>query len=230
VTAVVDETPRDRTLVLSVPGPNRDAFRFVPGQFVVLKDPAWDARLQRPYSLSSAPFQDGVLEVTIRDSGRMGDHLYGARTGQRLQVLPPRGHFVLEVRPGQDLVLLGGGSGVAPFRSFVRHLAAAGHGEPVAVLSSARVPEDLVFHGELSRLAAENPWLRYLPTVSRPPPDSDWAGRRGRIDAALLGEVVRDPARTLLYACGPDEFVDEMERLAAERGVPRERVRRERWG
>jgi ferredoxin-NADP reductase len=229
VARVVQETPRDRTVVLRVPPEHRAAFRFVPGQFVVLRDPAWEERLQRPYSISSAPSDEGEIAVTVRDAGRFGDHLYSCEPGRRLEVMRPRGLFVLALPPGFDLVLAGGGAGVTPFRSFLRHLRHEGHRDRVVLLSSARVPEDLVFDAELRALEREAPWFRYLPTVTRPEGDA-WSGHRGRVDEALLAEAVPRPTRTAFYACGPNEFVDAMERLATAHGIPKPMVHRERWG
>ena len=58
--------------------------------------------------------------------------------------------------------------------------------------------------------------------------DADWAGPRGRLKREALAELVHDPA-TLCFVCGPPALVDEMPRLLAELGVPRERIRIEEW-
>jgi ferredoxin-NADP reductase len=230
VLRVVQETPRDRTVVLGVPAALRETFRFAPGQFVVLRDRAWSDRLQRPYSLSSAPDQADSLDVTVRDEGRFGRHLYERAPGDRLEARPPQGHFVLEVPTGFSLVLVSGGAGVTPFRGFLRHLRHEAHADPVVLLASARVPEDLVFHAEFEAHARESTWFRYEPTVTRAAPEDPWTGRRGRVDADLIAAAVPDPQRTVLYACGPSVFVDAVEHLATVRGVPKPLVRRERWG
>jgi ferredoxin-NADP reductase len=119
---------------------------------------------------------------------------------------------------------------VAPFRSFLRTLAHDGHRDPVTLVSSARTPEELVFHDELSGLERTHPWIRYVPTVTRPEGVVPPTTRVGRVDAALLHELAPDPRRTLLYACGPTTFVQAMVDLAATLGFPDENVRREKWG
>jgi ferredoxin-NADP reductase len=230
VAEVVQETPRDRTLVFRVPEDRAEAFRFRPGQFVTLRDPAWDPKIQRAYSISSSPLDGGTFTITVREMGRTGEHLYATRPGHRFQVFPPRGAFVLAVPPGERLVLLAGGSGVAPYRSFVRFLRAADHRDPVLLVVSARTPEELVFDSEFRAHASACPWFTYVPTVTRGEEAPTWTGRRGRVDEALLRSHVPDPARAVVYACGPTEFVEAMTALADRVGVPPARVKREKWG
>lgn len=227
---VLDETPKDRTLVFRVPPGAAEAFRFRPGQYVTFHDVLDGKPVVRSYSISSAPGEAGVFEVTVRNFGAYGMRLYAMRPGAELDARPPHGGFVLDVKPGQTLVLTAGGSGVAPYRGFVRALVAAGHRDPVTVVHSVREPAELVFRAELERTAREQPWLRYVPTVTRPPEGAAWTGRRGRVDAALLRSSWTDPARAIVYACGPNEFVDAMLAIAREAGLPADHLRREKWG
>ena len=229
---VVQETPRDRTLVLPVPLGSEAAFRFVPGQFVTLSDPADDATPPRrkAYSISSSPLDLGRVEVTVRDMGSFGDRLYHFPAGKVLSVIPPRGHFTLDPVISDDLVLTAGGSGVTPYRGFARFLRSRGHERPVTLLYSARVPEDLVFDFEFRRHAAECPWFHYVPAVTRLAPEAPFSGLRGRLTAETARPFVGEPARTTWYACGPNEFVDASLAIAEAIGIPKERRRKEKWG
>lgn len=232
---VVQETPKDRTLVFRVPTSARDAFRFQPGQFVTFHGEIGGRPVARSYSLSSAPEQVGTLDITVRDAGAYGAYLYALPVGQVLEAQPPRGGFTLDSTPGRRLLLSAGGSGVTPYRGFVRHLVAHGRVDPVALLHSARVPEELVFRAEFEATARAHPWLTYLPTVTRPEAAdpggaAGWTGRVGRIDANLVASLAPRPSEALLYACGPNEFVDAMVALARAAGLPPENVRREKWG
>lgn len=230
VARVTQETPQDRTLLLEPPPEARERMqRFVPGQFLVLHDTLDGAPIARAYSLSSAP--DAPLEITVRDMGTYGHHLYGLPVGARLHASPPRGHFTLEAQVQGPLLLAAGGAGLTPFRSFVRALAARGHRLPVAVLHSVRTPAELLFRAEFEALARAHPWLAYRPTVTRPQPGDGWSGPTGRLDAQRLAEALpAGPPPSLLYACGPTAFVDAALAAAAAVGLPANRLRRERWG
>ena len=230
VTRVVQETPRDRTFVFRVPPAQAHHFRFRPGQYVTVTDVVHEKPVRRSYSISSSPNQVGSFDVTVRDSGLFGDHFYHFTPGKRLQAMAPRGGFVLDVAPGRELLLTAGGSGVTPYRGFARYLAETGHDDPVTVLHSVREPADLVFREEFESVAARHAWFRYVPTVTRLPEGDPWPGRRGRVDAALVRSLLHDPASALLYACGPNAFVDHMIAVAREVGIPLDRCRREKWG
>jgi ferredoxin-NADP reductase len=236
IARVIQETPKDRSFVLRVPEGQEEAFRFRPGQYVSVRDPALVQPVARDYSLSSSPHDVGTVQITVRDVGRAGDHFYGCAAGSTVEITAPRGGFLLEPAAADRIVLAAGGSGVAPFRSFVLALRATGHGRPVTLIASARQPEHLVFDEEFRRHAKEaSAWFRYVPTVSGDGDDQatihgTWTGRRGRVDLALLREELRDPANTVLYACGPTAFVDAVADLAVQAGLPRDHLRRERWG
>lgn len=227
---VTQETPQDRTLRLEPPPAERERLqRFVPGQFLVLHDTLDGAPLARAYSLSSAPGEP--LEITVRDMGAYGHHLYGLPPGSVLQASPPRGHFTLEDDVQGPLLLAAGGAGLTPFRSFVRALVARGHAGPVSVLHSVRTPAELLFRAELEALAQAHPWLAYLPRVTRPQPGDGWAGLTGRLDAAGLAErLPTNPGHVRLYACGPSAFVEATLAAAASAGLAAGQLRRERWG
>src|SRR5262245_26339413 len=106
----------DRTFALPVPPGAEAAFRFVPGQFLPVVDPAapWKPPRRKPYSISSAPEDAGWLEVTVRDMGDFGKRFYAFPAGKPLRVIAPRGRFTLDAVVEGGLLLLAGGSGVAP--------------------------------------------------------------------------------------------------------------------
>jgi ferredoxin-NADP reductase len=143
---------------------------------------------------------------------------------------PIGGYFVWEARLGGPLLLVGGGSGIVPLIAMLRHRAAAGSHVPTRLLSSARAYEDIIFREELDRLAAADPALEVVYTLTRAQPPG-WAGYHRRIDAALLKEVAW-PAqqRALAYVCGPTPFVEVAATSLAGLGYPPERVKTERFG
>ena len=230
IEAVVQETPVDRTLRLTIPAEARDAFAFVPGQFVVLHDPAAPEPRRRAYSISSPPSDAPWLEVTVRDAGGFGHALYGLPVGHALAMRAPAGRFLLVDAPDEHVLMAAGGSGVTPFRSFVGRLRAGRACARATLLQSARVPTELVFRETFEGWAADDDAFTYVPTVTRAPEDESWSGRRGRIDEALLASHAQGAAPVRFYACGPAAFVASMLEAAARLGVPAERIHREQWG
>lgn len=229
ILAVRQETPMDRTFVLSIPAEAREAFSFVPGQFVVLRDPEGDPKRRRAYSISSAPGRTDQVEVTVRDMGTFGHTLYDLPVGKALRMRPPAGRFKLQHDAQEHLVLVAAGSGVTPFHSFLGHLDTLTAPPPTTLLQSAKHPGELIFQDEFAAFAAKHGSARYVPTVTRLAPDEAWDGRSGRIDAALVEAHVPDPKRTRFYACGPAPFVKSMLAAAEELGIPAEKRHKEQW-
>lgn len=227
---VVQETPQDRTFVLPVPPEHANAFQYLPGQFVVVTDPAAAKPLRRAYSISCAPSDPPALHLTVRDMGFFGRTFYRFPIGKRLLVRPPQGRFVLEVAPGEHLIFAAGGSGVTPFRAFVQHLCAHDHADEVWLFQSARHAEELLFRDTFEEVAAARPWFHYQPTLTRAAADTAWSGDRGRLDAARMRPAMHRGVITRFYACGPGAFVRAMFSAADDLGIPARRRRREQWG
>ena len=227
VTEVVQETPLDRTLRLQVADAEVAAFAFEPGQYVCVWDPAVEEGPRRYFSISGGDPRTGTFQVTIRKSGEDEPPFYGSPAGLTLRTHAPAGTFVLAYEPGDELILIGGGSGITPFRSYVEALRRMNDAPRTTLVQSVRDPVHLVFQPELAAWAAEGDWLRYEPVVTGDAPD--WDGRRGRLDQAALEALIAQPERTVLCACGPSAFVDAVLEAAQAAGVPPERCRREGW-
>ncbi|HEV8152971.1 MAG TPA: FAD-binding oxidoreductase, partial [Solirubrobacteraceae bacterium] len=140
-----EETPHARTLSLTVPGwPGHRA-----GQHVDLRLTADDGyQAQRSYSVSSAP-EAGSVDVTVElvDDGEVSPYLVEvARPGDELEIRGPiGGHFSWSVDDGGPVVLVAGGSGLAPLMSMLRHRAARASQADARLLVSARSPRDALY-------------------------------------------------------------------------------------
>ena len=146
-------------------------------------------------------------------------------------VIPPTGRFLPVFEPEKHLICIAGGSGVTPFRGFVREATRTKQATKITVLYSVRTTNDIIFNDEFRALEAENPNFKFLVTCTRLPDDDPWTGRRGRIDSAWIQEQVTDLPNAVFYACGPTALVEATERLVRdEMGLPKEQIRLEKWG
>src|SRR5207247_223542 len=93
---------------------------FKTGQFITLYWPDTPG-YKRAYSLSSSALDRGFYEVTVKRDGKMGTRIVDwAKPGDRMFVIPPTGRFLPVYEPNKHLICIAGGSGVTPFRAFVR--------------------------------------------------------------------------------------------------------------
>jgi ferredoxin-NADP reductase len=230
VVEVRPETDRVVTLALEVP----DWDGHLPGQHVDVRLTAEDGyRAERAYSIASSP-DGGRIELAVErlEDGEVSPYLAGElRPGDQLELRGPvGGYFVWEPGRGGPLLLVAGGSGVAPLMAMVRYRAATGREVPARLLYSSRTVEDVIFRGELERLADAGDGLAVTHALTRAQPPG-WAGYARRIDAVMLEEVGWRPGeRPLIYVCGPTRLVETVAGDLVALGHDPVRVKTERFG
>jgi ferredoxin-NADP reductase len=228
VVELVDETARTKSIVLDVP----DWQGHRAGQHVDVRLTAEDGyQAERSYSIASAP-EDPHLVLTVErlDDGEVSPYLADVlMPGDELELRGPiGGYFIWEESLGGPLLLIAGGSGIAPFRAMLRHSSAAHSSVPTRLLYSSRSLDDLIYPGEL--LDGVYGGVEVRIALTRQWPD-DWQGHRGRIDGELLQQVAWVPSEgPLVYICGPTGFVETTAQSLVGKGHDSRRVRTERFG
>lgn len=223
------ELPDTKTIRLKWPEGHEP--EFLTGQFITVYWP--DAtNYKRAYSLSSCALDRGAYEVTVKRDGKMGTRIVDwAKAGDKLFVLPPTGKFLPVLEPDKHLVCIAGGSGVTPFRGFVREATKRKLDTKITVLYSVRTPNDIIFKQEFHELTLQNQNFNFYVTCTRLTEKDSWGGHRGRIDSAWIKEHVHDLPNTVFYACGPNALVEATEELVLHGlNVPKAQMKTEKWG
>jgi ferredoxin-NADP reductase len=229
VVELIDEAARVRSIVLDPPDwPGHRA-----GQHVDVRLTAEDGyQAQRSYSIASSP-EDDYLALTVErlDDGEVSPYLVDElRPGDELELRGPiGGYFVWEEALGGPLLLIGGGSGIVPLRSMLRHRTAVGSTVAMRILCSARTLDEVIYRDELLHAAADA-GVDVRLTLTRAQPEG-WQGYSRRIDRELLAEVawpVED--RPLVYICGPNGFVETAANVLVALGHEASRIKTERFG
>jgi ferredoxin-NADP reductase len=228
VLEVVVETPRAKTIAFDVPGWRGHRA----GQHVDVRLTAEDGyQAQRSYSIASAP--DGTrIELTVVriDDGEVSPYLTDElRPGDQIELRGPiGGYFVWEPSQRGPLLLVAGGSGVAPLMAMIRQRAAAGSNTDMRLLSSSRSWDDIIYRAELDRLDGNGLTVVHTLTGSQP---LGWTGYGRRVDAEMLAEVGPGPAeRPLVYVCGPTPFVEAVAEALVHLGHNPRGIKTERFG
>ena len=230
VVAIVDETPRTRSLLLDVPGWTGHSA----GQHVDVRLTAEDGyQAQRSYSIASPP-EDQHLTLTVErlDDGEVSPYLTDVlQPGEQLELRGPiGGYFTWQVAAGGPLLLIAGGSGIVPLMAMIRHRAARQSTVPARLLYSSRAFEEIIYRQELEQLAAADPTLMVTHTLTRRQPPG-WSGYRRRIDRAMLAEIAWPPsAQPQAFVCGPTALVETVATALVELGHDPLRVKTERFG
>jgi ferredoxin-NADP reductase len=228
VVDVVTETPRVKTIAFDVRGWGGHR----PGQHVDVRLTAEDGyQAQRSYSIASA-HGGSRIELTVErlDDGEVSSYLTEElRAGDQIELRGPvGGYFVWEPAQGGPLLLVAGGSGVVPLMAMIRARADAGSDVETRLLFSSRGWEDVIYRGELERLAGGGLTIAHTLTRSQP---ADWSGYARRVDAEMLAEVGPSPAELpLAYVCGPTSFVETVAAALVQLGHEPHRIKTERFG
>jgi NAD(P)H-flavin reductase len=152
-------------------------------------------------SISSDPRRGGRT-YTVREVGAVTTVLNGLQPGSTIGVRGPFGRpWPLADAVGRDLLIVGGGIGLAPVRpAILAALHDRDRFDRVVVAVGARTPRDLVFRDDLAAWAAE-PRVELVVTVDRAA--RGWDGEVGLVTEPLADLGLR-PRRTTLFACGPE--------------------------
>lgn len=190
-----------------------------PGQFNML----WAFGVgEAAISVSGNPARPGLVH-TIREVGATSRALCRMRVGDELGVRGPFGRgWDVEDGRGGDVVLIGGGLGLAPLRpALYRILARRGDYDRVFLLVGARSPGLVLFRADLAR------WSRRRDVEVHVTVDHAGAGWTGHV--GLPTDLVRraglDPGRTLALVCGPEVMMRFTGRALVDRGVAPDRIR-----
>ncbi len=206
---------------------------FTAGQHVDIRLTAPDGyQAQRSYSIGSAPDASGTFELAIEalPDGEVSPFFHDVvEVGDTIEIRGPiGGHFIWDAPLGGPLLLIGGGSGLVPLMSILRHRAVAAPEIPATLVYSARRYDDLIWREELFRRRDADPNFRLEIALTRESAREGLAF--GRIDAALMARAIGNEAPKLTYICGSNPFVEAAASLALAAGLPFGSIRTERYG
>ncbi|MBN1774458.1 MAG: iron-sulfur cluster-binding domain-containing protein [Deltaproteobacteria bacterium] len=208
---------------------------FESGQYVNVFVTVDGVRTSRPFSLASPATRRDAVTILVRRQagGFVSPHLVDhVAEGETLELSGPAGDFFYDpLRDRPDLLLVAGGSGVAPFLGILEELAASSSPVRAVLLFGSRTEADILLRERLARLEAERPdHLQVEHVLSEPGPG--WAGDRGFIDGACVLRHV--PAERLAgmsaFVCGPAPLLALARAELPRMGVPAHRVRTEAYG
>jgi CDP-4-dehydro-6-deoxyglucose reductase len=207
--------------------PVAETFRFEAGQYI---DIMLSGGRRRSFSIASPPHDARLLELHVRRAagGEFSERLFDESPQNALLTIEgPLGQFVYRDRRAAPMLLVGGGTGLAPLLSILRHVVDTGIERDMTVYWGVRSERDLYAHAALEDLAQRCPAngrparLRYVPVLSEP--SSEWRGSRGLVHEAVLKDIV-DLEKYDVYAAGPPAMIAAVRSEFGRRGVAANRL------
>lgn len=225
VETVIAET--HDTVSVYLTGRRLHRLRLEAGQFLnvrFLSGPGWTRA--NPFSVSGAP--DGRwLRITAKALGDGSARLATLQRGTRVMFEGPYGRLSPRARTARTVVLVGAGVGITPLRALAEGL----DYQPGEAVLLDRYRDEPLFAGEFERLAAER-GLRIiaLPGARTTPGSVLGPAAGGQDESRVLEYWVPDLATSDIYICGPAAWTLGVEKLAANAGVPKDRIHTEHFG
>ena len=228
ITAEVEEiedlTHDIKRLVLNLVDPSE--MQFLSGQYAELYIPG--TQEHRAYSMSNTPTDDGRAEFIIRvySGGRFSEDLLDKKLeiGDSITMSVPYGVFTLREKSEGDVIFVGGGSGMAPILSILRHMAEKGIERNATFYYGARTKKDLFYLDEIQELGEQLPGeFRFVPVLSEPEEDDEWDGETGMVTDAI-NELEDDLSEMEAYMAGPPPMIDAAIPVLTNLGLGEEHI------
>jgi len=216
--------PNGSTAILTLEPDSPYPYRA--GQYASVETLRWP-RVWRPYSIADAPSADGLISLHVKaiDAGWVSSALvHHTYVGDTVRLGPPVGSMVCDPRSQRDILLIGGGTGLAPMLAIAEELSRWNDHRRVHLYFGVRRADELYGLDRLAALVRRDPWLRVVPCVSE---DYRFRGERGILADVLQRQAVEHDSWTRhdIFVAGSGPMVAGTVARLLDLGVDERRVR-----
>ncbi len=224
------ETPNAVCISFEIPSQLTDTFTFKAGQYITLKATVNGKEVRRAYSLCSSP-TSGTWSVGVKkvDGGTFSVYANDVlKEGDRLEVMPPEGHFVYEPQPEENkhYAAFVAGSGITPVLSIIKDVLQRGSQSRFSLVYGNKSKTETMFFETLESLKAQYPdrfSVEYIFSQSE-----EQNALRGRIDRSVVNYLLKnkfqDYTFNRFYLCGPEAMIETVSETLQGRGVAKEDI------
>ena len=193
---VIDESPLIRTLRLRP----ESEFDFQTGQFAELTIPNIG---EGPFTPSSSQYEKEILEFTIMKAGFVTEYVHKAIQGEIVGLRGPFGSgYPIEKWEGKDVLIMGGGVGMAPTRSlFLSLVHNIDKYKSITFIAGARTPLDMIYKQHIEKWRKIEK-VNFICAVDKVPDGQKW-NEEVCLITKLLDKIKIDPKDNPVVVCGP---------------------------
>ncbi|GGG01465.1 ferredoxin--NADP(+) reductase [Cysteiniphilum litorale] len=210
------------------------AFNFVPGQFITFLFDHEDGKVRRrSYSVASIPKDTDLIEIAISyvDGGIASEQLFNMGVGDKFNAMGPAGRLVLkDGEKIRKLILVGTGTGIAPYRAMLPTIekALAEDVKEVHILLGVQYKADAIYAEDFRQYAKKINSLYFKACLSREQETLAIDEQKGYVQH-VFDQLDLMPQEDVVYLCGNPNMIDDAFALLTESGFDAKRVRREKY-
>ncbi|MCF6775884.1 ferredoxin--NADP reductase [Thiotrichales bacterium 19X7-9] len=227
-------TPNVKHLVLKrVDG---EAFEFTAGQFITFLFDCGQAKpKRRSYSIASMPKENNnpyeiEIAVSYVEGGIATKNLFEMQPGDQYSATGPAGRLVLRDEPVKRLILVGTGTGIAPYRAMLPELAdkVTKTNIQVEILLGVQYRKDALYAEDFLQFAHVYDNIKFTACLSREAEDLESHEHQGYVQSKF-DQLALNPLEDVVYLCGNPDMIDQAYELLKEKGFDIKNVRREKY-
>lgn len=199
--------------------------------YLELANPDGTPWARAAYSIANAAsdvFETGIIEFGIKREGDFTERVFALKEGDTVSLQGPFGAFTFDQNASRS-IFFAGGIGITPLRSMIYEALKRDIGGEIFLLYSCKSQGDMAYLEEFVALDKRSDRFRFLPICTREEEGSSWGGMRGHVTSDILDREVPSFADAMCYLCGPLNFMDAMREMLEAKGVPKEKIRMERF-
>ena len=160
ITKITHITRDAVNIEIAYPAQGKEKFKFVAGQYLVIRIPDFDKSEHRSYSISAAPHEH-LLRIGVKrlEGGLISSHLVDrAQEGDQIDIMPPQGSFILPASASpKRIVAFVAGSGITPVLSIIKDQLHLSKENKILLLFGNKSSQDTMYQDELKKLENDNP-------------------------------------------------------------------------
>lgn len=193
-----------------------------PGQYIQIQAPSPDGGfVHRAYSISSPVHEPTKVQLVVRlvPDGIASTYIHSLEVGDEVNFTGPYGEFRLSEETDREIVLVGGGCGMAPLKNIVLTAENRWPGRKVKLFFGARTTKDIFYLDMYKELKGKHPNLEIIYALSDPlSPEENWDGETGFVHLSV-DKYLEQTDRRQAFLCGPPPMISAVMQILEEKGM-----------
>ena len=199
--------------------------KFKPGQFIMVNytylNNGGKTTIKRAYSITSSPNNKEYLELAFdkKPNGLVSRYLYNLKPKAILNISNPQGFFIFEDKFSEDLVLICGGTGIAPLMSIIRYITDNKLPNKILLIYSCKTIQNGIYLNELKKIKEHNKKFSYSIILTRENTNNK------RVDIKKLKSLIKGTTNKRFYICGSPKMVLDISKMIQSLGVSKSYIK-----